>query len=388
MPARRGERVLRYVAEDGSTGYSVAAGRLVDAVRGSGVEVEMRGVADGLLTDPARFVPHSRDDRPLATRAPDEATTVMHLVPEHLARVRASTQGPVVIHTIWETDELPAHWPLLLNQSDGVLVPTEWNREIFRACGVDVPVEVVPHVACMPAAPVAPTLDLPDELIVFYNIGRWDERKAPSLALRAFLEAFTADDPVVFVIKTGLISEMRQPDDWGRTSPMYWTSSWHVARLLRQYPRPPRVHLHVDEWSDERIAALHARGDCYLTLTHSEGWGIGSFDACAYGNPVIATGWGGHLAYLAESPWLVDYDLVAVDNERAIGSYAPSQRWGDARLEHAVSLLRRVASDLAGARAAAEPIRERVARDYAPSAVADRFLAALARFGVFDRSVG
>ena len=71
MPARRRERVLRYVAEDGSTGYSVAAGRLVDAVRDSGVEVEMLGVADGLLADPARFVPHSRDDRPLATRAPD-----------------------------------------------------------------------------------------------------------------------------------------------------------------------------------------------------------------------------------------------------------------------------------------------------------------------------
>ena len=100
------------------------------------------------------------------------------------------------------------------------------------------------------------------------------------------------------------------------------------------------MHLHVDEWGDERIAGLHARGDCYLTLTHGEGWGIGSFDACAYGNPVIATGWGGHMAYLEGSPWLVDYDLVAVDNERAVGSYAPSQRWGDPRLEHAVSLLR------------------------------------------------
>jgi hypothetical protein len=45
-----------------------------------------------------------------------------------------------------------------------------------------------------------------------------------------------------------------------------------------------------------------------------------------------------------------------------------------------------VASDLAGARAAAQPIRERVARDYAPPVVADRFLAALATLGVFDRA--
>jgi glycosyltransferase involved in cell wall biosynthesis len=386
LPAGPRGGALRYVAEDGSTGYSVAAGRLVSALRGRGVAVEMLGVADGLLTDPARFVAHSRDDRPLATTAPAGATTVMHLVPEHLARVRASTDGPVVIHTVWETDELPAHWPSLLNQCDGVLVPTEWNREVFRACGVQAPIEVVPHVACVPGVTGAPALDLPDDAIVFYNISRWDERKVPSLALRAFLEAFTADDPVAFVIKTGLISEARQPDGWGQTSRLYWTSSWHVARLIRQYPRPPKVYLHVDEWSDERIAVLHARGDCYLTLTHGEGWGIGGFDACAYGNPVIATGWGGHMAYLEGSPWLVDYDLVAVDNERAVGSYAPSQRWGDPHVEHAVSLLRGVASDLAGARAAAQPMRERIARDYAPPVVADRLLDALARFGVFDAS--
>jgi hypothetical protein len=77
---------------------------------------------------------------------------------------------------------------------------------------------------------------------------------------------------------------------------------------------------------------------------------------------------------------------VAVDDERAVGSYAPSQRWADPHLEHAVSLLRDVASDLDGARAAAQPLRERLARDYAPPVVADQLLDALVRFGVFDAS--
>jgi glycosyltransferase involved in cell wall biosynthesis len=309
----------------------------------------------------------------------------MHLVPEYLPRVRAATAGAVVVHTVWETDGLPAHWPALLNSSDGVLVPTDWNREVFRAGGVRVPIEVVPHVACMPGpGPGVRDLDIADDLVVFYNISRWDERKVPHLALRAFLEAFTADDPVALVLKTGAISEARQPDGWGSRSPMYWTTSWQVARLLRRYPRPPRVHLYVDDWDDERIAALHKRGDCYLTLTHGEGWGVGSFDACAHGNPVIATGWGGHLAYLHGSALLVDHDLVAVD--MGASSYTPDQRWGQARLEHAVALLRRVAADPVAARVAAEPIRERVEREYAGQVVAARFLAALRRFGVFDAS--
>ena len=368
-PSRRA--AFRYVAEGGTTGYAVAADRLVRAVRGAGVEVEFREWSSQGL------VRRRRDDPVHAATAPSGSLTVMHLVPEYLPALRAVCDGPIVVHSVWETDRIPDHWPGLLNQSARVIVPTAWNRDVFAACGVEVPIDVVPHVACDPIAGCDPEfLQVPDDVTVFYTISRWDERKLPDLVVKAFLDAFVADDPVALVVKTGRRTEIPPRDDWGQQSPLFWTTGWQVARLMRGYPNPPRIVLHVDDWDDDRIAALHTRGDCYVSLTHGEGWGIGSFDACAYGNPVIATDWGGHNSYLEGSALLVSCDVVPVQHS-ASASYAPTQQWAQPHLDHAVELMRGVAADPIGARALAAPVRDRVGHDFAPAIVADRFLEAI-----------
>ncbi|HEX5585875.1 MAG TPA: hypothetical protein VFZ17_01070, partial [Acidimicrobiia bacterium] len=275
---------LRYVAEDDWTGYGNAADRLVRAVRAAGTSVAFRGWSNTMGGAPAALLPFSRDERPADEAAPG-APTVAHLVPEHYALVRSVVDGgPLVGHTVWETDRIPGHWPPLLNAVDRVIVPSEWNRSVFQAGGVRVPIRVVPHVACEPVLATddaVAALGVPDDVTVFYSIGRWDERKAMFHVVRAFLDAFTADDPVVLVVKTGVLSEMRPPDEWGATSPLALTTGWQVAEIVRRYPRPARIQLAVDRWPEERIAALHTRGDCFVGLARGEGWGIGAFDACA-----------------------------------------------------------------------------------------------------------
>jgi len=371
------DAALRYIAEDAPTGYGDAADRLVRAVRGAGTRVEYRGWSNiGGGAAPAS-VPCSRDSRP-DDRAASGAPTVAHLVPEYYPHVRAVVpDGPFVAHTVWESDRLPAHWPQLLNTTDLVVVPTEWNREVFAASGVCAPLAVVPHVATVPApGDRGLPLGLPADHFVFYTIGRWDERKAIFLAVRAFLDAFTGDDPVVLVVKTGTHIEM-PPTTWGATNARAWTTGWQLAAILREYRNPARVHLEVQTWTDDRIDGLHARGDCYLTLARGEGWGIGAFDATAYGNPVIATGWGGFLAYLDEhSAFLVDNAPTPVEHH-AFASYSPDQVWAAPNLEHAVELLRAVAADPAAARARAVPACKRVRDRYAPNRVAQEFLTTL-----------
>ena len=377
------EPTLRYVAEGGPTGYAIAAARLSDALRARGVDVELAVPTGSHPSRPGRLETHSRDALRGAIRARPGTPTVMHLVPEYLASIRTFATGPLAIHTVWETDRLPRHWPALLNASDGVIVPSEWNRDVFAASGVSAPIEVIPHVACEPVAAGEDPFAIDPEIVVFYLISRWDERKTPALAVEAFLRAFTAEDPVTLVIKTGPIAELRPSDRWGQGSPRFLTTDWQLLRLLRGHPRPPRIHLVVEEWEDARVAALHRRGDCYLTLSHGEGWGIGSFDACLYGNPVIATGWSAHLDYLAGSQTLVDYELVPVSHSAA-GSYDAAQRWAAPNLEHAVELLRAVAADPAGARAAAAPLRDRALERFGAPAVAAQAIAALERLGVLS----
>ncbi len=298
---------VRYVVEDAPSGYGDAADRLVRATRATRARASStRGWSATALGASPAFLPCSRDERP-DERVAAGAPTVAHLIPEHYPQVRqvareeagSRAAGPLVGHTVWETDRLPQHWPALLNTVDLVIVPTEWNRGVFAASGVQVPLAVVPHVATAPApGDRGAGLGLRDDHVVFYTIGRWDERKAVFRTVQAFLHAFTADDPVTLVVKTGTLVEM-PPSDWGAQSPLAHTTAWQLAGLVHHHRNPPHVQLEVDTWPQDRIDGLHHRGDCYVTVARGEGWGMGAFDATAHGNPVIATGWGGFCEYLA-----------------------------------------------------------------------------------------
>ena len=334
---------FRYLAEDASPGHDDAADRLVRALREAGVHVE-----------------YSRDAPPTG-RAPRGAPTIAHFAPDDLPAVRApSSGGPLISYTDWETDRLPQHWPEILNQVDRVMVPTESARELFVAGGVTTPIVVLPHVAGdpVPGDGGAP-LGLAPDLVVFYTIGRWGLPEDPAAVLHAFLAAFTADDRVALVVKT---------------TP---TTMLEVAGIMRNFPSPPIVRIEIEDWAPERIAGLHCRGDCYVSLSRGAGWGLNALDAAGYGNPVVLTGWGEPLADLeTESAYLVDFALesVRLDEPRLAGS---DERWAVPRVDHATELLRQVAADLGAARRRAAPLRSRVLREYAPARVAGMVLDAL-----------
>ena len=70
-----------------------------------------------------------------------------------------------------------------------------------------------------------------------------------------------------------------------------------------------------DEYVDhDRLTALTAHCDCYVSLHRSEGFGLTIAEAMAYGKPAIATGYSGNLTFMdAESSFLVPYSLTSLD---------------------------------------------------------------------------
>ena len=159
------------------------------------------------------------------------------------------------------------------------------------------------------------------------------------------------------------------------------TTAWALALCCGRLPHPAPVRLVTRDLADAEVEALHARGDCYVSLCRSEGWGIPPFDAAARGTPVVITGFGGHLAYLdADSAYLVDYDLVPVDDPFGGRRTRPtsaghSRPWSTGRRSCDASWPSRTT-----AAARAEAARRRVLRDFDPAVVAASFLAALRRF--------
>lgn len=399
VPSSVSPASLRYIGLGDVSGYAVAAAALVRALRAAGVRIAweplLPGGGLGLGYAPARAKEAGPEDlRALRNEAAACDVAILHLVPEYyphfIARERGRGTRAVVGHTVWETDRLPAHWPALINLLDAVIVPTEWNRQVFRDSGVVIPILVVPH---LPRPARAVTAEDRAHLRqrlpplagrrVFYTISTWLERKSIGPLVAAFAEAFDEKGKVALVIKTtphDLERVRRDPGHEGEAVPVRPQFEAMIGRAVLRHGRlPPPICLVTDDLPDGEIEALHELGDCYVSLCRAEGWGLGAFEAACAGRPVIVTGWGGPLAFLrAEDAYLVDWARVPVQPGEANASYTPDQHWAEPDHAGAVAALRAVVADPAEAARRGARAARHIEESIVPAMVARDLLARLA----------
>ena len=359
-------RGLKYISWYERSGYGIAAERYLHGLLRAGVPLTwapmVPGPGWGREFHYAPWTGRTIGDAvldPVCNKTIDYDTVLIHLVPEYYARWCELEAGKRIIgYATWETDRLPRAWPGILNRLDRVWVPSRWNKEVFRRSGVCVPIDVVPHVLePMPPAqtPASRTLTegIPPESLVFYTINVWSARKALWLVCEAFRTAFSDREPVVLVVKTSAYDSTSR---WARNR---WPLR-ELARTKRSFRKwlgtreaSPPIRLVAEENVPQaEIEALHRRGDCYVSLSRSEGWGLGAFDAVAAGNPVIMTGYGGQTDFLRpDAAGLVDYRMVPVSDPLNPESYSPDQNWAEPNPGHAGQLMREVFENREEARA-------------------------------------
>lgn len=288
----------------------------------------------------------------------------------------------LVAYTTCESDRLSAQHVEVLSHFDAVLVPSTFSAKVFADSGVTPPVEVVPH--CAPLEP-------PEKAgasrghFVFYTIATWTTRKAILETVEAFVRAFDATEDVSLVIHTTpedqvALGRLQREPAAERLSP---TASWFtLARALAGRGAVPEVVLSTRLLPPQGISALHERGDCFVSLSRGEAWNLAAFDAAAHGNPVIVTGWGGHLDYLPNGyPYCVGYDLVPTtcDEPDAWWVARPGERWARADVEEAASLMRHVFEHREEAYATGADLRNEIGRRFAAPTVTEQLIGALSR---------
>ena len=83
---------------------------------------------------------------PICNKRMEYDKVLLHLTPEYIPFWRKREPEKILIgYSVWETSHLPRHWPDLLNQLNALLVPCQWNREVFAQSGVRIPIHVIPH---------------------------------------------------------------------------------------------------------------------------------------------------------------------------------------------------------------------------------------------------
>jgi hypothetical protein len=396
---------VKYIAYANSSGYGLSALGYVRALHNAGVPVWWQPSFLGGPTDTIWRPDHGLAALPLARAAVGDAalsdlpalaqelcrpieydTVIMHTVPEHWPRI-AERRVQNIGCTTWETDALPDHWAPLLAVPDKLFVPSTMNGELFQRAGLAGSVHVVPHIRRHAWNTPAPDeklalrrkLGIPGDHFVFYTIGVWDPRKAIGDLVALFARQFNARDKVSLLIKTSAKpSSFATGAEPGAAIPALVRAEVDAAYAETGVSAAPIALLAAEDVSGRTIDIVHAVGDCFVSLTHGEGWGMGAYDAATLGKPVLITGWGGHLDYLgADYPGLVAYRMAPVSGWLHGASYRPTQQWAVAETTHAGRLLRRMVSRYADQIPAATAVRERIVNDFAEPVIARRMITAI-----------
>lgn len=281
-------------------------------------------------------------------------------------------------YVTWEVDDLPEDWPPALNIYERVFVPSEFNRTTFLKHGVTVPIDVVPHVArkVVPVREGSYLDSIADDDFVFYTIGVWTTRKALEETVRTYLDTFSTDEKVVLVIKTDVVNHIELAAmNYRQTStgPKHiGTTWWALAQIFADYDNPARVHMIAENIPPRDIDHLHTRGNCYVGLTRSEGWGLPAFDALLFGNPVIMPNWGGQRDYLGDDyPLSIHYSLESTLNSPDDHCHmrSASAHWAEPNCAHAGELMRWVFENRDQANALARDHQVDLQKRFAPRVV-------------------
>jgi ADP-heptose:LPS heptosyltransferase/glycosyltransferase involved in cell wall biosynthesis/SAM-dependent methyltransferase len=339
-----------------ASGYGQAARAYLHALHQAGIALT---VVD-LASSRARQVEDPLVDS-LIGQPTDVDFHLFHGTPPFWAR-QAFPLRNVIAMTVWETDTMPTQWRPILAHAIDVWLPCEFNSNVFSAA-LGKPVFKLPHPVFLAEA----NGDAADEIIndgeiqpddfVFYSIFEWQDRKSPERTMEAYFRAFREEDHTLLVLKTNP----------GAAA----VAARALAEMRRRTGSRARATVHAEAWSEAQIAALHARGDCYVSLHRGEGWGYPLFEAASRGNPVIATGYSGPLDFLAaDAHCLVRHTLTAVRQPYAY--YRPSMNWAEPDIIHATELMRAIRTEPEEPRKRATEAAKGLVRDFSLDAIGQR----------------
>ena len=267
---------------------------------------------------------------------------IVHSTPDLWERWLQFERNKYLIgYTVWETSKIDPRWAQACNKVDEVWLPCDWNLQVFRDSGVTAPLYKIPHAIDVPNLDEIQQFNLQDispNTYVFYSIFQWQERKNPYGLLSAYNAAFSGVDDVVLILKT-YIKDQEESSDQIKKIVLDFRKFIHLDHY-------PKIMLIVDNMSREGILALHNRGDCFVLLQRSEGWGLPHFEAAASGKPIITPSYGGQVEFLNnENSYLIDYTLCPVTGMTWSPYYRGDQFWCEPDMEQAMKLLQHVYSN-------------------------------------------
>ena len=192
----------------------------------------------------------------------------------------------VICMTVCETETVHEDYGKLFALFDKIAVPSEFCRRVFSRQFPDIKFYII-HV------------HIPDKRpYTFYHIGNvYDPRKNFNKILETFVRMNKYDARLV------IKATCKEPV---------------LARI-------PNVEIINGLLSDEEMENIHARCDCYVSFSSSEGVGMGAVEAALRNKPVIITEYGGAPEYI-ETPYMIKCGLQYLVKDDFL--FKAGMQWG------------------------------------------------------------
>ena len=156
------------------------------------------------------------------------------------------------------------------------------------------------------------------------------ERKNPEGIIEAFLEAFPSGNE-----KVTLLFKTLHADNYPK-------SKDKLKEIIKKDPK--RIIWLDTTLTKEELASITNAIDCYISLHRSEGLGLTMAEAMYLGKCVIATSYGGNLAFMNnENSILIDYSKVTIKDD--FGPYKKGQIWAEPDIDEAAKYMRALYED-------------------------------------------
>ncbi len=230
----------------------------------------------------------------------------------------------------WEAPDFPKEWQDRFEMVDELWVASQFMAKAI-APNAPIPVLVIPYVIKTPLTkPDRHFFGLhPDEFVFLLSFDFFSvmERKNPLGAVKAFVKAFTPDEPVRLFVKS-----------------MHGDKFLEQYALLKEVAAGARVTLYDGTLNSEQRFALLSSCDAYLSLHRAEGFGLGLAESMALGKPVVATGWSGNTDFMThQNSMLVNYELQPLAANA--GPYKAGTLWAEPDIGDAAYKMRQVFLD-------------------------------------------
>lgn len=234
-----------------------------------------------------------------------------------------------VVHSYgWEETGFPQAYVDAINRRlDLITVLSNSVGKTLRDNGVRVPIVVtgagVDHIQPVQAQALPPIIASQLKSFRFLHVSSCFPRKGVDVLLRAYADAFTAQDDVSLIIKTFANPHHQIVRD--------------IDLLKATHPSFPHVLVIDEDWSQAAMAGLYANSHVYVAPSRGEGLGLPLAEAMMFDLPVITTAWGGQTDFCdATTAWCCDFDFAKAETHMGM----THSLWAEPRRAHLGALMK------------------------------------------------